>query len=318
MATSDDDGPGEAGDVRERLTRDEARLSRDEARLSREESRLTENERRDRTSRLLVYGLGGLLALTALALVMSWYALNRNITAVATATPKDDSVGAATIRDGAVETAAIRDGAVVESKIAPGAVTASRLAPGAFGAATLGPKAVTARALADRAVAASAIADRAVVARTLADRAVTGRTMADNAVTGRAVGANALGGDDIDESALGPVARATRAATAGRAARADDALALGGVAAARFVRGVVQVRAATQTSTLGRRGPVTASCPPGTTVVAGGARVEGARDVALSANGPDGTSGWTAEASAFGTPGGAWRVVVTAICAKGG
>lgn len=308
------DGQGDPRDL-------ETRLSQDEARLSRDESRLAEGEQRTRTNRLVIYGLGAALALTAVALVMSWYALNRDIKAVAKAAPKDDSVGAAALRDGAVGSDAIRDEAVVEAKIAPGAVTASRLAPGALGAASLGPKSVTSRAIADRAVAASALADRSVVARAVADGAVTGRAMADNSVSSRAVGANVLRGEDINESTLGPVARATRAdtaATADRAATADNTRSLGGVAAGRYVKGVTQVTAASQSSTLGRKGPVTASCPSGTSVIGGGARVEGARDVALSANGPDGTSGWTAQAAVFGKTPAAWRVVVTAICAKGG
>jgi hypothetical protein len=69
----------------------------------------------------------------------------------------------------------------------------------------------------------------------------------------------------------------------------------------------------------------TLSCPPGKSIVGGGARAIGVlgepapRDVALTSSGPTGSSststGWTATARETDPTGGTWRLVVTAVCA---
>ena len=76
--------------------------------------------------------------------------------------------------------------------------------------------------------------------------------------------------------------------------------------------------AQSQTSTLDVKGPVTASCPSGTTVVAGGVAIDGAARVAITTSAPDGTSGWVAEAAALGTGSAPWKIVVSAVCGSGG
>ena len=230
------------------------RVIRDEIRIAHDEERIDEEERWIRRNWRLALALGGLLALTIAALVVGLVALNRDIDAVAGATPSDGSVG----------TAALQDRAVVASKLA------------------------------------------------------------DAAVTGRAVAANALQGGQIDESSLAAVPRATqadRAATASsadKAATAADASALGGVAAAQYLRQVDVVRRETQASTLAVKGPVTATCPEGSIATGGGASIDGAAQVAITTSAPDGDRGWVAEAAAIGTPSAPWKIIVTAICARGG
>jgi hypothetical protein len=134
-------------------------------------------------------------------------------------------------------------------------------------------------------------------------------------VTGRAVAADSLGAAQIDEASLTAVARAERAGAAGRA---GDASELGGVAAARYARDLTAVRAQTATSTLAVKGPLSASCPSGTTVVAGGAAIDGAARVAVTTSAPDGGAAWVGRAAAIDTPSAPWRLVVTAVCAAGG
>ncbi len=158
----------------------------------------------------------------------------------------------------------------------------------------------------------------------LQDRAVVASKLGDGAVTGRAVAANTLHGGQIDEASLAVVPRATRADraaaadTASRAATASDATALGGVAAAQYLRQVTRVSASTQASTLAVKGPLTATCPSGSIATGGGAAIDGAAQVAITTSAPDGDHGWVAEAAAIGTPSAPWKVVVTVICAKGG
>lgn len=176
-------------------------------------------------------------------------------------------------------------------------------------------------------VAAAAPRDDSVGASVIRDGAVVASKLAPGAVSARAVGADALTGAQIDETTLTAVRRAaaaTRAGTAARAdratsaARADDAVALGGVAASRYLNGLTLVRAQTATSTLAVKGPVSAACPAGATIVAGGASIDGAARVALTTSAPDGDDSWLAEAAAIGTPSAPWRIVVTAVCARGG
>jgi hypothetical protein len=191
-----------------------------------------------------------------------------------------DAVARADPKPGSVTTGSIRDGAVTGPKLAAGAVGTAALAAGA------------------------------VTPADLAAGAVRGVAIADGAVTGRAVAPNALTGTDIAEGTLGTVPRATSAA---------DAAALGGVPAARYVTRASVVRAASGTSTLRSKGPITATCPAGTAVIAGGGEVQGAvPGVALTVSAPAGTSGWTVAAGAATTPPAAWRLVATAVCTRGG
>lgn len=278
-----------------RLEADEARMARDERRIDDEERRLARDERWLRRSWRLELALLAMLGLTGGALFMSWFALNRDVEAVARAAPKEDSVG----------TGAIREGAVTGDKLADGAVAASKLTRGAVTAGALAPRAVGANALAPASVGRLALATGAVGPNKLADGAVTGRAVADGSITGA----------DIAESTLtvGSAARATSAV------QARNAASLGGVAAARYVSQVTLVRQSSTTSTLRARGPITATCPSGTRVIAGGAAVEGsARGVALVSSAPDGDAAWTAEAAAAERPTAPWRLVVSAICADGG
>ncbi len=167
----------------------------------------------------------------------------------------------------------------------------------------------------DGSVGTAALRDGAVTRAKIAPAAIGGAVVADGAVTGRMVAANTLTGAQIQESSLAIVPRATRADAAGRA---DDASRLAGVAAGEYLRGLTVARAQSQTSTLDAKGPITASCPNGTTVIAGGVAIDGAARVALTTSAPDGTSGWVAEAAALGTGSAPWKIVVTAICASGG
>ncbi len=176
-------------------------------------------------------------------------------------------------------------------------------------------------------VAAAAPRDDSVGASVIRDGAVVASKIASGAVSARAVGADALTGAQIAETTLTRVPRAaiaakagtaTRANRAASAARADDSVALGGVAASRYLNELSVVRAQTATSTLAIKGPVSATCPAGSAVIAGGASIDGAARVALTTSAPDGDDSWLAEAAAIGTPSAPWRIVVTAVCARGG
>ncbi|MFN8110939.1 MAG: hypothetical protein U0Y82_14005 [Thermoleophilia bacterium] len=276
----------------DRLHADEARMARDEARLTEDERRLDLDERWLRRSWRLEVAVMALLALTAGALAMSWFALHRDVQAVAKAAPKDNSVGTGAIRDSAVTAGKLADGSVTRAKLTRGAITGGAIVPGAVGT--------------------SALAAAAVTRRNLANGSVGPKKLVDNAVTGRAVAPDSLTAADINESTL-TVGQATRATTA------SNATALGGLAASRYVARVTLVRQSSTTSTLRSKGPITAWCPSGSRVIAGGASIDGgARGVALVTSTPDGSTGWTAEAAAAQQPTAAWRLVVTAICATGG
>jgi hypothetical protein len=269
--------------VEERLTADEERLTRDETRLYAQEQRLADEGRWLHRAWRLELVLGGVLALTIAALVISVVALNRNIDAVANATPKDKSVG----------TAALKDGAVTSNKLAGGAVVSQKLAKGAVGRSAIAPNAVAGTALAAGAVGTKAIAN--------------------GAVNGSKVASNGLTGANINESSLGTVPSATQATTAG------DAGSLAGVAGSRYLSRATVVQAVTGTSTAAIKGPLTATCPKGARIIAGGASISGvSRDVAITASAPDGEHAWVAQAATVGQPTAPWRLQVTAICAIGG
>jgi hypothetical protein len=176
------------------------RLLRDEIRLAHDEERIEQDERGIRRTRLMALALGGVLALTVLALVLSVVALNRDIDTVASAAPRNDSVG----------TAALQDGAVTAGKLAQGAVTPA--------------------AIADRAVTKGAIADGAVASRAVAADSLTGGDI-DEGSLGRVPSAAkaATASDASDAAALGglaagrflnrPVVVNTRSATSTLAAK---------------------------------------------------------------------------------------------------
>lgn len=277
---------GAGGDARRGATGTEdaleRRLAADEARLGRDEARLAADEYRlaeDETWIRRGWFLG--LALGVL-LLLTIAAL---VLAVVALNRDIEAVAKADPKDGSVGTAALGDDAVTGPKIAAGAVGSRQIEAGA--------------------VTAPALADGSVRARAIAVDAVTARALADDAVTGRAV----------DESTLGAVPRARAADSA---LTAQDSAALGGVTAAGYVRGVRVVTAATATSTLEVKGPLTATYPAGTLVISGGASVDGARRVAITTSTPDGRRGWTAEATAIGSTTGPWRLEATAVCATGG
>ncbi len=73
-----------------------------ESEIRQDERRILADERKIHVNRVLVLSALGLLALTVTALILSIIALNRDIDAVAKATPKDNSVSTSSIQDGAV------------------------------------------------------------------------------------------------------------------------------------------------------------------------------------------------------------------------
>lgn len=174
---------------------------------------------------------------------------------------------------------------------------------------------VAAAAPRDDSVGADALRDGAVTAGKLAAGAVTPSALADGAVRSRAVADDAITGAEVDESTLGQVPSATRAGSADTAADAD---ALGGLAAGRYLSRVVVATTRSATSTLAVKGPLSATCPAGTRVVAGGASIDGASRVAITTSAPDGEDEWVGAAAAIGTPSGPWRLEVVAVCARGG
>lgn len=115
-----------------------------EARFELEEREL----RRNRIVAALALGLGVALVFAVAALIASIVALNRDVEAVATATPKPGSVGAEALQPDAVTADALAEGAVGTDALAPEAVTASKLAPGAIGVV---PQAESARRAEDAA-----------------------------------------------------------------------------------------------------------------------------------------------------------------------
>jgi hypothetical protein len=173
---------------------------------------------------------------------------------------------------------------------------------------------------ADDSVGTAALQDGAVTADKLADAAVTSPKIATGAVGTTALGEFVITGQNVARDTL--TGATIREGTLGRvpeAALAGDAEALGGLAAAVYLSGVEVVQAASGRSSAPLRGPVEAECPDGTSVVAGGAAVEGAESgVAIASSAPASESSWAATAEAFAPPATAWRLVVTAICVAGG
>lgn len=274
----------------------EARIEADEKRIAADETRIAVEERWLRRNWLLSLVLGLLLLLTISALVVSVMALNRDIEAVATARPKDDSVGTAALQSGAVTADKIAGDAVTDHQLAAGSVTADEMAAGA--------------------VTKAAIAGGAVGNLALASEAVGRGKIAAGAVTGKKVAADTLTGANIVEATLGEVPRATNADEAKTAANATR---LAGLPATLYLSSIHLAQAASEANFQPVK-KVTAGCPSGTRIVAGGAAVDASSGgIAIVASTPDGEDGWTAvaEDSAPQRPD-PWRLVVTAICAAGG
>jgi hypothetical protein len=174
----------------------------------------------------------------------------------------------------------LENGAVSTPKLADEAVTKDKLAPGAVGTARL--------------------EDGAVDSDKLADEAVTGDALADDAVAGDKVADDSLIGADVDESTLEGV----------------DAATLNGSASY-----FNEIQSAQQTSSLNtndRKGPVTATCPDGTVVIAGGASIvteSGTKlPIALTATTSNSGNGWNAEALEIRPVDEAWGLRVVALC----
>ncbi|HMN98801.1 MAG TPA: hypothetical protein PKD59_05260 [Miltoncostaeaceae bacterium] len=190
---ADDAKPTGPEDLKQRLLRDEIRLAHDEERIEQDERWIQRNWR-------LALALGGVLALTVLALVLSVIALNRDIDTVASAAPRDGSVG----------TAALQDAAVTAGKLAEGAVTPAALAGGA----------VTRPAIADGAVTSKAVAANGLTGADI-DEATLGRvpsaTTAATATTSS--DADALGGLAAGRYLNRPTVVTTRSSTSTLAAK---------------------------------------------------------------------------------------------------
>jgi hypothetical protein len=149
----------------------------------------------------------------------------------------------------------------------------------------------------------------------LAPGAVGTKKLADGAVTGAKTATDTLTGAQIREATLGPVPEAERAAAA---ELADDAERLGGRRPSAYLTGVEVVSEPSEQSLAGVK-EVTASCPAGTFVVAGGAAIDAARaGIAIVASTPAGDSGWTAVAVAGSPQEEPWRLTATVVCAAGG
>lgn len=198
----------------------------------------------------------------------------------------------------------IENGAVTEPKLADAVVSARALAEGAVTQTALAEGAVTQPTLADGAVSKRALANGAVSEPKLADGAVTGAKLAADSITGANVAADSLGGREIDESSLEEVPLAAEA----EVARSVD---LGGL-----VPQVQTADAQSASDVSPLKGPVEASCPSGSRVVAGGAEVVSEGEVApaaITASVPTAT-GWSASAMAFATSEVPWRLHVVAVC----
>ena len=281
------------------------------ARIELEEQRLAAEEKRVRATRTLVVVVLVLVALVVAALITSLVALNRDIEAVAKASPKDDSVSTAAIQDGAVTPpkladravggAKLADGAVGQGKLAEGAVARVNLVDGAVDGVKLADGAVVAGKLAEGSVGSVALASQSVINAKLGPQSVGTKKLIDGAVTAAKVAKDSLTGAQIKESTLGEV---------------PDAASLGGVEAEEYLSGVRVVQATSADDLKPIKGPVTATCPSGTRAIAGGAAVDGAvRGVAITTSAPTGNAAWVASAEAFKAPGGSWRLVVTVVCA---
>ncbi len=163
--------------------------------------------------------------------------------------------------------------------------------------------------------------------------AVAGAAPKPGSVGAEALQADAVTADALAEGAVGTDALAPEAVTASKLApgaigvvpqaesarQADNAAALQRLPAAAFLSAVELVQETSASDTQPSKGPVTARCPSGTRIVAGGAAVDGVSSgVAIVRSSPQDADALVGQAEAFGAPAGPWRLVVTAVCAAGG
>jgi hypothetical protein len=172
----------------------------------------------------------------------------------------------------------------------PETVGSDQIENGAISTPKLADEAVTKEKLAPGAVGTARIEDGAVSADKLEDGAVTGEKVADDSLTGA----------DVDESTLEGV----------------DAVTLNGSAS--YFNEIETVQQTSSLNTNDRKGPVTATCPDGTTVIAGGASIvteSGTKlPIALTASTSNAGNGWNAEALEIRPVEEAWGLRVVAHC----
>jgi hypothetical protein len=160
--------------------------------------------------------------------------------------------------------------------------------------------AVVSSKIADEAVTKQKLAPGAVGTARLEDESVTSEKLAPDAVEADQVADESLTGADIEEATLEGV----------------DATTLNGSTSF-----VIDVQPVEQTSSLNandRKGPVTATCPAGTTVLSGGAAIvteSGSKlPVALTASTSNAGNGWNAEALEIRPVSEGWGLRVVALC----
>jgi hypothetical protein len=160
--------------------------------------------------------------------------------------------------------------------------------------------AVTTPKLADEAVTKAKLASGAVATGRIEDGAVTTDKLANDAVDGEKVADDSLTGADVDESTLEGV----------------DAATLNGSAS--YFNDIQAIQQTSSLNTNDRKGPVTATCPQGTKVVAGGASIvteSGTKlPIALTASTSNAGNGWNAEALEIRPVEEAWGLRVVALC----
>jgi hypothetical protein len=168
------------------------------------------------------------------------------------------------------------------------------------GSAQIEDGAVVTPKIADEAVTKEKLATSAVGTARLEDGSVTVDKLAPEAVDGEHVIDNSLTGADIEESTLEGV----------------DAATLNGSSSF-----VIEVQSTQQTSSMNandRKGPVTATCPEGTTILSGGASIVTASGVklpiALTASTSNSGNGWNAEAIEIRPVTEGWGLRVVALC----
>jgi hypothetical protein len=139
------------------------------------------------------------------------------------------------------------------------------------------------------------VSNGSLQSRDLRDGAVRGVDVNDRSLGGSDLADNTLGDREINEPAL-------------------DIQRLAGVDAARYVKKVRRVQTATANDAATPKSAPRASCPKGTKLLGGGARVvaPAGTPVALTINGPS-SNGWDASAYATAATGN-WQLVSVAIC----
>lgn len=160
--------------------------------------------------------------------------------------------------------------------------------------------AVVSSKIADGAVTKDKLATGAVGTARLENESVTSDKLSPDAVDTDRVTDDSLTGTDIDESTLEGV----------------NATTLNGSTS--FVIDVQPVGHTSSLNANDRKGPVTATCPDGTTVLSGGASIvteSGTKlPVALTANTSNAGNGWNAEALEIRPVSEGWGLRVVALC----